>query len=242
MPQSPGHARLGRIRRRVECQALAFGARKCYSSTESSSLRRCTAIRQFVFGFDIDGVLTHDDDGTSNIWLQAASAYFGEPILKAAYDIEEAFNKTREEVNQFFASCMDQIFASVPVREQAAETLRRLSDQGCLVHLITHRYEAYRAVTEDWLKRNRIPFHSLTMCSDGSGYSKKERCLELGVQFYVDDKLENAEEVAGSGIYTLLFYASHNARRPTTVPLVRDWREIAEHIDFFLNQRQRQVR
>jgi uncharacterized HAD superfamily protein len=200
------------------------------------------AIRQFIFGFDIDGVLTNDDDGQNNIWLETASTYFGEPIQKAAYHVEEAFNKTREEVEEFFQACIEEIFTSVPVRDYAPETLRALAERGGIIHLITHRDTRHRQITETWLRRHGIPYHSLTMCPTGYGYSKKERCLELGVQFFVDDKLENAEEVAAAGIYTLLFHASHNAGRPTKVPLVKDWREVARHIDFFLDQRQRQAR
>jgi len=157
------------------------------------------AIRQFIFGFDIDGVLTNDDDGQNNIWLETASTYFGEPIQKAAYHVEEAFNKTREEVEEFFQACIEEIFTSVPVRDYAPETLRALAERGGIIHLITHRDTRHRQITETWLRRHGIPYHSLTMCPTGYGYSKKERCLELGVQFFVDDKLENAEEVASSG-------------------------------------------
>src|SRR5690606_14088569 len=139
-----------------------------------TSLRRCTTIRPYIFGFDIDGVLTNDDDGTSNIWLQAASAYFGEPILRPAYNVEEAFNKTRAEVEEFFAACIHDIFTNVPAREGAAQTLRSLADRGCSIHLITHRDERHRQVTEDWLRRHGFVYDSLTMCSTGTGYSKKE--------------------------------------------------------------------
>lgn len=156
--------------------------------------------------------------------------------------MEDAFNKTRDEVEEFFASCIEGIFTTVPPREGAPETLRALHEQGYIIHLITHRDERHRTVTESWLARHGFPYHSLTMCPTGQGYSKKARCLELGVQFFVDDKLENAQEVAASGIYTLLFYASHNARRPNDLPLVKNWEEIGEHIHFFLNQPQRQAR
>jgi len=156
--------------------------------------------------------------------------------------VEEAFNKTRAEVEEFFAACIHDIFTNVPAREGAAQTLRSLADRGCSIHLITHRDERHRQVTEDWLRRHGFVYDSLTMCSTGTGYSKKEACLELGVQFFVDDKLENAQEVAASGIYTLLFFASHNAQRPNDLPLVKNWTEVSEHIEFFLNQRQRQAR
>lgn len=186
--------------------------------------------------------MTHDDDGTKNIWLEAASEYFGEPMTKPAYYIEDAFNKTREEVHEFFDACIESIFTNVPARDHAADTLRSLTEQGSLVHLITARDERHRQTTEKWLERHGIPYHSLTMSPIHGRYSKGKRCLELGVQFFVDDKVENALEVADCGIYTLLFHASHHAGRRTNLPLVKDWLEVQQHIEFFLDQGRRQVR
>ncbi|HBG01809.1 MAG TPA: hypothetical protein DDW87_09585, partial [Firmicutes bacterium] len=87
-------------------------------------------ISQKVFGFDIDGVLTNDDDGDCSLWLQEASNYFGEPIVKRSYYIEDAFNKSKGEVQEFFRARVSTIFATVPVREDAAETLQGLFRRG----------------------------------------------------------------------------------------------------------------
>ena len=203
--------------------------------------KKVETISQFIFGFDIDGVLTNDDDGISSIWLEEASKYFGEPILKHAYYIEDAFNKTRAEVQRFFDARIDSIFNNVPAREHAAETLRGLANQGCIVHLITARDEQHREITENWLRKHNMPYHSLTMSPTNKSYSKGERCQELGVEFFVDDKVENAEDVASKGIYTVLYHASHNVGRQTSLPLVKSWLEVQKHIDFFCGQRLRQV-
>lgn len=200
-------------------------------------------ISKFVFGFDIDGVLTFDDDGQDNLWLKAASEYFGEPIKRRSYYVEDAFDRTREEVEEFYKACIRQIFSTVPARELAGETLRSLEARGCTIHLITHRSENFREITETWLRQHRIPYHSLTMTSPNQGdYSKGQRCVELGVEFFVDDKFENAEEVAACGVYSLLFHASHNAGRSTHLPVVKDWQDVQEHIQFFFQERLRQVR
>ena len=42
-------------------------------------------ISRLIFGFDIDGVLTDDDNGQENIWLARASAYFNKPIVKHSF-------------------------------------------------------------------------------------------------------------------------------------------------------------
>lgn len=200
--------------------------------------REVKIISRLIFGFDIDGVLTNDDDGHSNIWLREASDYFGEPILKRAYYIEEAFNKTKGEVQEFFRARVSTIFQTVPVREHAAETLQNLRSRGHDIHLITARDEEYRQVTEDWLERHGIPYHSLSMRKDSERYSKGILCQQLGVGFFVDDKVENAEDTARLGVYTLLFHASHNLEANTSLPLVRSWREVRTHIELFLRNTQ----
>lgn len=195
-------------------------------------------ISQKVFGFDIDGVLTNDDDGDCSLWLQEASNYFGEPIVKRSYYIEDAFNKSKGEVQEFFRARVSTIFATVPVREDAAETLQGLFRRGHEIHLITARDNRYRQVTENWLQRHEIPYHSLSMSETSEAYSKGVLCQELGVHFFVDDKVENAEDTSRLGIYTLLFHASHNLHANTSVPLVKSWRDVQTHIELFLRNAQ----
>lgn len=199
-------------------------------------------IFQSVFGFDIDGVLTNDDDGECSIWLKEASAYFGQPILRRAYYIEDAFSKSRSEVQEFFKARLETIFKTVPPREHSAETIQGLFSRGCTVHLITARDERHRGVTENWLYRHNIPYHTLSMSPAHQSYSKGAKCQELGVEFFVDDKAENAEDVASRDIYTLLYHASHNRHHETSIPLVKSWLEVQAHIALFFEQRNRQAR
>lgn len=192
-------------------------------------------ISKFTFGFDIDGVLTNDDDGECSIWIREASAYFGEPLpKKRAYYIEEAFNKSRAEVQEFFKARIDTIFETVPTREYAATTLQNLHSGGHTVHLITARDERFRPITERWLQRHHIPYHSLFMSPPQQSYSKGTLCKELQIGFFVDDKVENALDTASNGVYTLLFHASHNLHHKNSLPLVKNWLEVQEHIGLFL--------
>jgi 5'(3')-deoxyribonucleotidase len=65
-------------------------------------------------------------------------------------------------------------------------------------------------------------------------YSKGVLCQELQVGFFVDDKVENVEDISSKGIYTLLFHASHNREYKTSLPLVKNWLEVQRHITSFL--------
>lgn len=194
-----------------------------------------TGIPRPVFGFDIDGVLTNDDDGDCSIWIKEASSYFGEPLpTKRSYYIEEAFNKSRAEVQEFFKARIETIFETVPIREHAAATLQDLQRRNHTVHLITARDERFRSITERWLARHQVPYHRLFMSPPQQSYSKGSLCKELQVGFFVDDKVENALDTVSNGIYTLLFHASHNVNDTSSLPLVKNWLEVQEHIRLFL--------
>ncbi len=154
--------------------------------------------------------------------------------MKRAYYIEDAFNKSEAEVRAFFRDRIETVFKNVPVREHAAETLRSLHKRGHMIHLITARDERHRPVTENWLQRHKIPYHSLRMSPPNQSYSKGTLCKELGVTFFVDDKIENAEDTSSKGVYTLLYYASHNRDYKTSLPTVKNWLEVQAHIELVL--------
>lgn len=197
------------------------------------SIKEVIGISKIVFGFDIDGVLTDDDNGYSNIWIQRASDYFNRPILRNSYYIDEALGLAQSEIVPFLRDETVAIFETVPVRQGCAEVISRLHHAGHDIQLITARSEPYRAVTEKWLRQNRIPFTDLHMNSAiNSSYSKGEKCRTLGVRFFVDDHFENCTDIARQGVYTLLYHASHNKAQecPPEITRVYSWMEIAEHI------------
>ena len=180
-------------------------------------------------------MLTNDDDGDCNLWIKEASQFFGLPLpQKRTYYIEDAFGLTTDEVHGFFRARADHIIETVPIREQAAETLKDLKDRKHTIHLITARDERHRSITEGWLQRHGVPYDRLFMSSSQQSYSKGALCKELQVSFFVDDKIENALDTAKHSVYTLLFHASHNLGRTHSLPLVKDWTQVREHIDLHL--------
>jgi len=186
-----------------------------------------------VFGFDIDGVLTDDDNGQSNLWLERASAFFNRPILKHSFYIDEALGIAKEELEPFLVRETAMIMEIVSPRQGCVEVLTRLMDRGHEVQLITARSEPYREVTEDWLRRHKIPYTDLHMSpSEDQSYSKGQKCEQLGVQLFVDDHFKNCTDVAGRGIRTLLYHTSHNREQscPPQIIRVYNWLEIAQHI------------
>ena len=130
------------------------------------------------------------------------------------------------------------IFTHVAIRPHSVQTLQELRNQEAVIHLITARSEKFRGITEEWLRKHNVPYDALHMNpSHGQGYSKGEKCVELGVEFFVDDNLENCVDAAHHGVNVVLFEASHNKGRKTTIQRVTDWLHIRELIHSMLHRR-----
>ena len=87
-------------------------------------------ISKIIFGFDIDGVLTADDNGEENIWLARASAFFRRPIVKHCFNIDEALGIARDDLEPFLRSETVPILTSVPIRPGCKRVLTRLWQLG----------------------------------------------------------------------------------------------------------------
>lgn len=181
---------------------------------------------EFSFGFDIDGVLTADDDGETNLWLTEASRYFGKDLVTRSFSLEEALAVSRVEVDEFIRTRAHGILRQVPVREHAVGVLQKLMAEGFSIHLITARRSQLRDVTEEWLKKHQVPYETLTMNEGENHTPKSASCKRLGVRFFVDDSYENCLDCRSAGIYTLMYYASHNRGAFPPVPVVYNWLDI----------------
>ncbi|MGI6640068.1 MAG: 5' nucleotidase, NT5C type [Limnochordia bacterium] len=193
-----------------------------------------------IFGFDIDCVLTNEDDGKENRWLKAASIYFDLPIVENVYSLQEAFKVTREQVDDFVATQAEAVLEAMPPRPLCREVLHELIAQGHLIYLITARRAQFRPVTLRWLAAHEIPYHRLYMREDITRpFSKGELCQRLGVEFFVDDHYENCVDLKAHNIYTLMFHASHNVDKQESMTVVYSWEDIRMHAQQFLDMHPR---
>ena len=192
-------------------------------------------LQKKVFGFDIDGVLTADDDGRQNTWVVEAGRFFKKKPVRASFRLDEALGLKKAEVERFFRAKGHTILAEVPVRTGCVDVLCELKNQGHTVHLITARNEGFRQITEDWLQRHAIPYDSLTMNeAPHTAFGKGKVCRSLSVELFVDDNYENCLDIHRSGVPVLMYYASHNRERHPFVPVVHDWDDIRSHIETIL--------
>ncbi|MGM0395955.1 MAG: 5' nucleotidase, NT5C type [Bacillota bacterium] len=175
---------------------------------------------------DIDGTITD-----AYYWLDYANEHFGtciNPHHVTTYDIHHVLNVSREDYMKFYEMNCEKIHGNSEPRVNTDLVLWRLAQQHN-VSYVTARDPKIRAVTEDWFKKNGMPNCNLHML--GSHY-KVEKARELNCDIFIEDRYENAIQLALAGIKVLLIDCSYN-RQPLIPGITRvfNWIDIYEEIE-----------
>ena len=186
-------------------------------------------------GIDIDGVLTDEGPDHNSIWQQKMNEFFEREITlkEYTYDLKKAYELNEQELNQFIQEKIEEIYSSVKAVDKAREILAELYREGHRLILITARSEKHRSLTENWLKKNNIPYHELH-----HEYKKAPLAAEKNISLFIDDKKENALEIAAKNIPVILVSKYHNYdfEGSEQITKVKDWDEIKENIELFFSK------
>lgn len=190
---------------------------------------------KYNFGIDIDGVLTDEGPDHNSIWQQKMNEFFDREITlkEYSYDLRKAFAINEQELNQFIQEKVEEIYSSVKAVDKAREILTELKQQGHRLILITARPEEHRSLTENWLKKNEFPYHELH-----HAHNKAPLAVEKNISLFIDDRKENALEIAAQEIPVLLVSKYHNSdfSGNEKITKVNNWDEIKENLDLLFSK------
>jgi beta-phosphoglucomutase-like phosphatase (HAD superfamily) len=176
-----------------------------------------------IIGVDLDGVCS-DFYGRMR---EIAAEWFERPLddltTDVSYELPEWGIETPDQYESLhrFAVTQRQLFETSPMIPGARLHLRKLSDEGARIRIVTHRlfihYFHNLAVSQtvDWLDRNGIPYWDLCFMKD------KE---QVGADIYVEDRPANIERLRAKGFHTICFGNSSN--RAVTAPRAKSWAEV----------------
>lgn len=175
---------------------------------------------------DIDGTITE-----AYHWLDLTNEYFGTKIRPSQvtdYEIHKVLQVSREEYSEFYNKYGEYMHGNEKLRENAELILWRLNQEHN-VYYVTAREEKMRAVTENWFKENKLPIEQLHMM--GSHY-KVDKARELECHIFIEDRYENALQLALAGFEVLLMDCYYN-RLPLIPGITRvsNWMDICEEIE-----------
>jgi len=190
---------------------------------------------KYNFGIDIDGVLTDEGPDNNSIWQQKMNEFFDRKITltEYTYDLAEAFAINNQELNEFIQAKIEEVYSSVKPVVKAREILTELYQEGHRLILITARHEEHRSLTEKWLSEHEIPYHELH-----HEHNKAPLAAEKNIALFIDDKKENALEIAAKDIPVFLVSKYHNYDFDgnSKIKKVNNWDEIRENIKLFLSK------
>jgi 5'(3')-deoxyribonucleotidase len=177
----------------------------------------------FVLGVDLDGVVADFYGGMRPV----AAEWVGKPVdalpAEVSYGLDEwGIGAARYPQLHRFAVVHRDLFARLDPLPGAPAALRRLSDAGIRIRIITHRlflehiHEQTVNQTVRWLDHHGIPYWDLCFMKDKSA---------VGADLYVDDAPANISAFLAQGAAVIAFTNSTN--RHIAAPLrAGAWAEV----------------
>jgi 5'(3')-deoxyribonucleotidase len=178
--------------------------------------------RRFILGVDLDGVVG-DFYGAMRL---IAAEWLNKPVSQ----LTEAVGYGLDEwgVDQYggyerlhrFAVTQRALFRDMRPIKDAPAVLRKLSNQGVRIRIITHRlflkYAHRTSITQtvDWLDNYDIPYWDLCFMQDKGA---------VGAHVYIDDAPANIQALRANGLHAVVFTNSTNLGLPP--PRADSWLE-----------------
>ena len=179
----------------------------------------------FIFGVDLDGVVGDFYGAVRRI----ASEWLNKPLDSLTTEVTYGLKEWG--IDEFggydrlhrFAVTQRNIFRDMEPIEHAPATLRKLSNLGIRVRIITHRlflkYSHRTSITQtvDWLDNYDIPYWDICFMNDKGA---------VGAHLYIDDAPENIISLRKQGCNTIVF--SNSTNREFAGPRADNWHEVEQ--------------
>lgn len=147
-------------------------------------------------GIDVDGTMTDINSFMQKKGLKHFGRRASDP---KGFDVDEMFSCTHSERTCFWTKYLPGYCVREPIVKGAAETIRKLHDDGHRIHIITSRVFTthrgpdgmlFRQLLRRWLKKRGVVYDVIVFCED-SGEAKLAECRRLGIDVMIDDKPDN---------------------------------------------------
>lgn len=180
-----------------------------------------------ILGVDLDGVCGDFYGCVRKLYAEWAEI----PL----YDLPEADSfsltnwglKDQKQYEDFhrFAVTQKGLFDVMPMIPGTRKYLKKLSDEGVRIRIVTHRlcikhfHKEAIIQTANWLDRQGIPFWDLCFL---------KHKIDIDVDIFIEDTPHNIQSLRNSGIYTICF--SNTTNIGVSPPRVGTWEEVYQLI------------
>lgn len=187
-------------------------------------------------GIDIDDTITE----TSELLMPYVAEYFSidiDYLKKNNICYNNLPKEYKEKEKEFGKSTFGRVLLDVRLKENAKEIIDKLKEDGHKIVIITARdetiYDAPFEFTKKQLKKLRIEYDKL-FCT----FDKKQICIDENIDFFIDDSVENLNNVEDTVGQVLLFNSKTNMRENNHFIRVNSWKEIYNYISDYNNTKQ----
>jgi 5'(3')-deoxyribonucleotidase len=177
----------------------------------------------FIFGVDLDGVVGDFYGAMRRI----AAEWLDKPLESLSREVSYGLSEWGiAEYGGYdrlhrFAVTQRNIYRDMEPIQDAPATLRKLSQHGIRIRIITHRlflkYSHRISITQtvDWLDSYDIPYWDICFMNDKGA---------VGAHVYLDDAPENVQKLRDQGCRTIVFTNSTNRGIPG--PRADSWLDV----------------
>lgn len=147
------------------------------------------------------------------------------------YNIIEKYDLSRKEAKLFWMQYYIPMLENVIPKQSAVEIINKIKNKGNKIILITARIDDEivdaRAITEKWLKENKISYDKLIINS----HNKLEIAQRENIDIFIDDSIRNCEMVSSGSIKTYMMTTENNKYyENNNIVKVNSWDEFYENI------------
>ena len=147
------------------------------------------------------------------------------------YNIVEKYGLSEEEARVFWTKYYVLMLENVKPKENAVEIINKIKENGNKIVLITARIDDEivdaRAITEKWLKENKISYDKLIINS----HNKLEIAQRENIDIFIDDSIRNCEMVSSGNIKTYMMLTKNNEYYENeNIEKITCWNEFYENV------------
>ncbi len=182
-------------------------------------------INPALIGFDIDGVVAD----TGGAFIRIANEEYGINSISlddiTSFEVIDCLDVDQGIIEEIFIRLLDDpLTAGLQPMEDAIPVLHRFADEAPLTFITARPHEKPIA---RWLKHYLQPatFEKIRLVAMGVHDNKTAYIKELGLKYFVDDRLQTCKMLANEGIIPLVYNQPWN-KNGHDLPTVNDWQAI----------------
>lgn len=182
-------------------------------------------INPALIGFDIDGVVAD----TGGAFIRIANEEYGINSISlddiTSFEVIDCLDVDQGIIEEIFIRLLDDpLTAGLQPMEDAIPVLHRFADEAPLTFITARPHEKPIA---RWLKHYLQPatFEKIRLVAMGVHDNKTAYIKELGLKYFVDDRLQTCKMLANEGITPLVYNQPWN-KNGHDLPTVNDWQAI----------------